>query len=137
MTRLFLQPNKYRNVHETYNGVTYHSKREAAYARELDLRLRARGKDRIQSWRRQVKISLDVDCEGRLLAFLQGASVPNPGPLMHICNYFVDFELTHTDGSIELVEIKGMETDVYKLKRKLLEATFLKAHPEVTYTVIK
>lgn len=118
MTRLFFQPNKYRNVHETYNGVIYHSKREAAYARELDLRLRARGRDRIKSWRRQVKISLDV----------YG---------VHICNYFVDFELTHTDGSIELVEIKGMETDVYKLKRKLLEATFLKAHPEVTYTVIK
>ena len=96
--------NKYGNVAREYNGLVYHSKKEAAYAQELDLRIK--GKD-IKSWRRQVKISLDMYDH-------------------HICNYYIDFVITHNDDSEEWVEVKGFVTEVWRLKWKLTEAIFSK-----------
>lgn len=106
---------KYGNRASDYNGVIYDSAFEAEYAQELDLRLKAKD---IKAWRRQVKISIDIN-------------------EYHICNYFCDFEVEHNDGSLELVEVKGLETDVYRIKRKLLEAVWLPNNPDYTYTVIK
>jgi hypothetical protein len=115
---LYLQyrkTTKYKNIHQIYNGISYHSKKEAQYAHFLDLE-KKRGK--IKEWKRQVKISLDVNGN-------------------HIANYFCDFEVLTADDSVQLHEVKGFETEVYRLKRKLLEATYLKDHPEVEYIVIK
>lgn len=106
---------KYDNQSAHYNGYTYTSKAEASYARDLDLRKRAKD---IKDWERQFPVELRVN--DRL-----------------ICKYICDFLVHHTDGSKELVEVKGMETEVYRLKRKLLEATFILTHPEYSYTVIK
>lgn len=111
---------KYKNVKQAYNGISYHSKFEAGYAAELDLRLKAKD---IKSWEPQYKVSLDI----------QGAD----GRTYHICNYYVDFKVIHNDDSIELVEIKGFETEVYRLKRKLLEALYLPEHPDTRYLVVK
>lgn len=54
-----------------------------------------------------------------------------------ICTYIMDFVLTYPDGIIELVEVKGLETDVWKLKKKLLEATYLPEHPGTIYTIVR
>lgn len=94
--------NKYHAQSSTYDGVLYHSKKEAAYAAELDLRKKAGD---ILGWERQVKISLDVNG-------------------YHICNYYVDFQVTYPDDHIELVEVKGFETEVWRLKWKLFEAIY-------------
>lgn len=91
------------------------SKLEANYAYELDMRKKAK---QIKDWDKQHKISFDANGK-------------------HICNYYVDFIVYHNDDSIELVECKGMETDVWKIKRRLLEALFLPEHPEYSYTVVK
>lgn len=91
------------------------SKLEANYAYELDMRLKAK---QIKAWDKQHKISFDVNGK-------------------HICNYYVDFIVYHNDDTIELVECKGMETDIWKLKRRLLEVLFLPEHPEYSYTVVK
>ena len=107
--------NKYKAKKESYNGIVYHSKREAEFAIELDWRLKAKD---IKSWERQIKIDIQVNN-------------------VHICNHFIDFEITHKDDSIELIEVKGFETDVWILKRKLLEATFLRENPQITYTVVR
>jgi len=107
--------NKYGNTRQTYNGYSYMSKLEANYAYELDMRLKAK---QIKAWDKQHKISFDVNGK-------------------HICNYYVDFIVYHNDDTIELVECKGMETDIWKLKRRLLEVLFLPEHPEYSYTVVK
>ena len=86
--------SKYGNVAKEYNGITFHSKKEAAYAQELDLRIKAKD---IKSWERQIKISLDVNG-------------------YHIANYYIDFVITHNDKTKEYVEVKGFETDVWKMK---------------------
>lgn len=113
----FPKPSKFRNVLSVYNGVRYHSKKEAEFAQGLDFRLSARGPERIKSWRRQVRIPLVVDG-------------------IKICIHVVDFEITYPDGSVELVEVKGYPTALWKLKRKLLEATYLKQNPEIKYTIV-
>lgn len=38
--------------------------------------------------------------------------------------YVADFEVHHLDGSIEVVDVKGMETDVFKIKQKLFDRKF-------------
>lgn len=112
--------NKYKNVSSFYNGILYHSKKEAGYAQELDLRKKAMD---IIDWTRQIKVSLDIERKDR-----------KP---YHICNYYVDFLIHHKDGTEEFVEIKGFETEVWRLKRKLFEALYLESHPEAIYTVVK
>lgn len=92
--------NKYGAKITEYNGVKYHSKREAAYAEELDWRLKA---GEITSWSRQLKIPLVVN--GKL-----------------ICSYIVDFVAVASDGHKQYIEVKGYETTEFKLKWRLVQA---------------
>lgn len=115
MTWILKKGNKYGAHTNTYNGTVYHSKKEAGYAQELDLRIKAKD---IKRWERQIKCSIDVNG-------------------FHICNYFVDFLIHHNNGDKELVEVKGFETDVWRMKRRLLEAVWLKENPDYSYTVVK
>ncbi len=94
--------NKFGAKKQEFKGVLYHSKKEAGYAADLDLRLQARD---IKDWSRQEKISLDVNG-------------------YHIANYYVDFKIVHTNGDIEYVEVKGFETPEWRLKWKLFEALY-------------
>jgi hypothetical protein len=107
--------NKYNNTPQLYNGNRYDSKKEAEFAKELDLRVK--GKD-LKSWERQVKIPLTVNGK-------------------HITNYYIDFKLTNKDGSIEFVEIKGFETETWRLKWKLFEALIDEIEPGAELIVIK
>lgn len=112
-------PNKYHARRTTGpapgGGVRlYDSAAEARYAGLLALRLRAGEIDR---WEAQVSVPLQID--GQL-----------------ICTYICDFAVTLRDGTKQLHEVKGLETPVWRLKRKLLEATWLREHPEVHLRVI-
>ena len=40
--------------------------------------------------------------------------------------YVADFEVLYKDGSKEIIDVKGMETAVFKLKRKLFEFKYPK-----------
>lgn len=113
--RFTRQKSKYGNINRTYNGRTYHSKLEAKYAQDLDILQKA---GEVVSWEPQYKISLDVNNQ-------------------HICNYYVDFRVEYTNRRIELVEVKGFETEIYRLKRKLMEALYLPNHPDEEYVVVK
>lgn len=93
--------NKYGAVKKEYNGRVYHSKGEANYARELDLRKRA---GEIAEITPQFRLSLDVNG-------------------VHICNYICDFMVVTRDGEKQLHEYKGgIETDSFKLKWQLCRA---------------
>lgn len=107
--------NKYHAKSSIYNDTYYHSQFEAAYAQELDLRVKAKD---IKSWRRQIRIHLGVNG-------------------FKIADYIMDFEITHNDDSLELVETKGFETDVWRMKWKLLEAIYSVDHPEIKITLVK
>jgi Protein of unknown function (DUF1064) len=115
MYRVKFDNSKYGSTKHEYNGRTYHSKAEAHYAQELDLRKRA---GEVRDWEPQHKINLEAN--GR-----------------HICTYIPDFLVTLADGSQELHEVKGFSTETYRLKRKILEATYLIDHPEITFIEVR
>ena len=94
--------NKYNAKSTNYGGYNYHSKKEAEYAMDLDWKIKANLVDRFE---RQCKLDLRVNDE-------------------HICNYFIDFKVFYKDGHIEYVEVKGFETDVWRLKWRITKATF-------------
>lgn len=106
--------SKYGNKTSSYNGVLYHSKKEAGYAKELDYRLKAGD---IKGWERQIKISLDVNG-------------------YHICNYYMDFVVEENDGTKTYVEVKGFVTDVWRIKYKLFEALY-GDDPNINLLVVK
>jgi hypothetical protein len=107
--------SKYKNSFADYGGAKYHSMFEAKVARDLDIRKRAKD---IKSWERQVRVSLDVNGQ-------------------HICNYFVDFLVTHNDDSLEYIEAKGFATEVWRLKWKLFEALLDTISPGARITILK
>lgn len=94
--------NKYRNTWTEYNGTKYQSKKEANYARELDLRFKARD---IENWERQVPFPIEVND-------------------INVGKYMLDFRVTYPNGDVEYVDVKGMKTDLYKFKKKCVEAQY-------------
>lgn len=74
---------------------------------------KARGKDRVLDWFGQWPIPLVVN-----------------GVL--VCKMIADFLVVYADGREEFVEVKGMQTPVYRLKVKLLKALF----PRIQYRIV-
>lgn len=108
---MYYTKNKYKAVKQTYNGYSYDSKLEAEHAQNLDFLKKA---GVVTDWERQVKISLDVNN-------------------VHIANYFIDFKVYFEDGRIEYHEVKGLETDLFKLKWKLSKALY----PDCNFVMLK
>lgn len=108
---------KYGNIKKEYNGIIYDSSFEADQAFELDMRIKAKD---IKSWERQVKLDLKVNGQ-------------------HITNYYIDFIVHHNDGRREFLEVKGFETETWKLKYRIFEATFddFKENPDDFMSVVK
>lgn len=130
------KPNKYHNTTQVYNGRSYHSIAEANQAAELDLLLRAR---QIRSWEPQCRLSILIAYRGRtpVLKVAEGHKERMAaGEIFPICDYLVDFKVKHLDGTIEYLEVKGMELPEWKMKWKLVEAAMSK-NPKIKLTVVK
>ena len=93
-------PSKYRNVRtRTPDGLTFDSRREAEYW--LGLKAREKAGD-ISDLRRQVPFAL--------LA---------PGNVI-VAHYIADFVYRH-GGKAHVVDVKGVKTQMYRLKKKWLD----------------
>ena len=110
----FFRRAKYGNRRTFYGGYWYQSKLEADYARDLDLRVKAKD---ITSWERQKNIPLKLGG-------------------IHVCDYRIDFIVYHNDGTTEYVETKGYKTDVWRLKWKIFEAMY-GDKPDCKLTVVR
>ena len=95
----------------TYAGRVFHSKAEAKQAAELDLLVKC---GEVVAWEPQVPLPIRVRGE-------------------YICTVIVDFKVYPLKSDPYFIEVKGMETEVYKLKRKLLRACY----PGLDYRVVK
>lgn len=91
---------KYGNIPTTVYGKTFHSKLEAE--RFVELRLLAKA-GKIKNLQCQVKFALDV--EG-----------------VHITNYIADFTYHTEHGAFVVEDTKGVITDVYRMKERLMAA---------------
>jgi len=96
------QRNKYNSKKTMYNGRSYDSALEASYAKELD-------------WRKKAKEIKEIVPQFKLELYVSDKL---------ICNYYVDFKVVLCDGVIEYHEVKGFETDVWRIKWKLAHALF-------------
>lgn len=110
-SRKFASRNKYNARKTKYNDRYYDSALEANYAFELDVRKKV---GEINEIIPQYKISLDIDGN-------------------HIANYYIDFKVILSDGTIEMHEVKGAETQLWRLKWKLAIALY----PEYKFVLIK
>ena len=103
--------NKFGAVRQTYKGRSYHSKLEARHAEELDWRVKA---GEITEIIPQFKIEIKV----------RG---------VFICNYYIDFRIRLADKSYEYIEVKGFETDIWRMKWRLVTAL----HPTWKFVIVK
>jgi hypothetical protein len=81
-------------------------------------------------WAQEHKTILFFRLQPRYL--LQEAFEKNDHKFRKI-EYVADFEIHHTDGSIEVIDVKSKETEVFKIKRKLFEMKYPHKLSLVTY----
>lgn len=103
--------NKYNAKKTKYNGRYYDSSLESDYAINLDWRKKA---GEIKEIIPQYKIDIKINDQ-------------------HITNYYMDFKVILADGTIEMHEVKGMETDLWRIKWRCAIAL----HPEWKFILIK
>lgn len=107
---------KYHAKKTTVDGMTFDSKKEADYYCELKMR-------------RMAKEIIDFDLQ---VPFVLQDSFKHDGKTIRAIKYIADFVVKHKDGSEEVVDVKGMRTDVYMLKKKML----LRKYPEMKFTEV-
>jgi len=97
---------KYHNTKT--NG--YDSKREASFAVRLELLKQAADhRERVVSIERQVRYTLIPAQRG-----------PDGKLAERKCDYVADFRVQYADGRQEVIDVKGVKTKDYVIKRKLM-----------------
>lgn len=100
--------NKYGNRKVEIDGITFDSLAESRYYRELKLRERAG----------------DILMFSTQPRYIVQEPYEKDGERVRAIYYVADFEIHHTDGSIEVVDVKGKLTDVFKLKEKMFNKRY-------------
>jgi hypothetical protein len=107
--------NKYKAEKQTFDGRSYHSKKEADYAVQLAWLQKA---GEIKEIIPQYKLDLRVNGK-------------------HITNYYIDFKVVYSDGRVELIEVKGFETDLWRIKWLLTEALLDEIESDAKLVLVK
>ena len=100
--------SKYGNKKVKIDGLTFDSKAEALYYSKLK-KMHERGE--ILFFRTQPRYRL-------LDGFEKDGKRHRP------VDYIADFEVHHLDGSIEVIDIKGYKTDVFRIKEKMFNKKY-------------
>lgn len=90
--------HKFGAVKTERDGITFASKLEAAYYDELKLMKHA----------------------GLVLFFLRQVPFHLPGGVKYVC----DFQVFYADGTVDFVDVKGMETPEFIAKKRMVEALY-------------
>lgn len=109
--------SKYNNKITYVDGIRFDSKREAEYYKQLLLLLKI---GEVKEIELQPKFTL-------LETFRKN------GVTHRSITYKADFKVTYTDNRVEVIDVKGVETQVFKIKRKLFEHQF----PHLSLRIVK
>jgi hypothetical protein len=90
--------HKFNAARTERDGLSFSSKLEAAYYDKLKL----------------------FQSAGKVLFFLRQVPFHLPGGV----RYVVDFQVFYADGTVEFVDVKGMETPEFIAKKKMVEALY-------------
>ena len=93
--------SKYGNKPIVIDDIWFQSTAEGNYYQQLKVRMKA----------------------GEVSGYLHQVPFPVVIDGLPVCDYIADFVVYYPDGREEIIDVKGVETDVFKLKRKLLKAT--------------
>jgi hypothetical protein len=112
--------SKFHNKKVEVDGIVFDSKKESRIYEDLKTEL-STGK--ITGFERQVKfILIPAQYENVTVEDKKGRKVEKQKIVEHACTYVADFVVTHSDGSVVVVDVKGSRglDQKYPLKRKLL-----------------
>lgn len=109
--------SKYNNKITYVDGIRFDSKREAEYYKQL-LLLQKIG---------EVK-EIELQPKFTLLETFRKNGVTHRS-----ITYKADFKVTYKDNKVEIIDVKGAETQVFKIKRKLFEHQF----PHLSLKIVK
>jgi len=90
--------HKFRAIRTERDGIKFASKLEALYYDHLKLLQKA----------------------GEVVMFLRQVPFHLPGNVRYVCDYAV----FNSDGSVQFIDVKGLETQQFKVKRKLVESIY-------------
>lgn len=90
--------SKYSAKSTVVDGMRFDSKREAAYYSELKIRKQA----------------------GEVLFFLRQVPFHLTAGVKYVC----DFQIFNSDGTVQFIDVKGMETSGFKLKKRMVEESY-------------
>lgn len=97
--------NKYGNQKTQYKGISFDSKKECNFYIYLE-QLEAQGE--ISELQRQVRFELQP-------------SFKHKGKTIRAITYVADFTFKDKDGTFHIVDTKGVKTDVYLMKKKMMQ----------------
>lgn len=106
-----MKTTKYRSVKTEVDGITFHSKKEANYYGKLKLLKRAG---------EVINIDLQPPYEF-LICYINPATGQKS---YHDGKYIADFRVTYKDGSVEIIDVKGFSTDVFRRKQRIMKEIF-------------
>lgn len=90
--------HKYSAVKTERDGITFSSKAEAVYYERLKL----------------------LKASGQVVQFLRQVPFHLPGGVRYVCDFLVFW----ADGNVEFIDVKGMETESFRAKRKVVEQLY-------------
>jgi predicted Zn-ribbon and HTH transcriptional regulator len=130
---------KYHNKKTVIDGITFDSQAEARYYLQLKALKQAGEVAVIECHPLFTLLPTYWKCCGIVRGSLElkkGGKCPDCGkkvPATRAITYSADFRVTYADGRVEVVDVKGMETRAFQMRKKLLEYRY----PEITLKVVK
>ena len=98
--------SKYNSQKTEYNGRIYDSKKEAEYAKRLEWLRHAKNKsERVDT----------IDYQVPYKIYIKNT---------YVFTYFADFRVVYADGRVEVIDVKGYKTSIYRLKKKCVETYY-------------
>ncbi|MFW6047503.1 MAG: DUF1064 domain-containing protein [Candidatus Woesearchaeota archaeon] len=105
---------KYNNKKPKIDGITFDSQKEADYYGKLKMLKQAGEVEKIELQPRFKLLDGFDDKQGN-----------HHRPI----HYYADFKVWWTNGKVEVIDVKGMKTRVYRMKKKML----LKKYPDINF----
>lgn len=115
---MYRNNSKFGNVKTTIGGVTFDSKLESRYYLHLEEELK---KGNIAHYKIQPRYELVPSYK------IGSRSVRK-------LEYVADFMVLHHNSDVEVIDVKGVETDVFKIKRKMFEYKYGKEIKCLTFS---
>lgn len=112
-----IQKSKFHAIKATINDIQFDSLNESRYYIKL---LQEKKAGIIKSFEMQQ-------------SFLITPSYKKNGKTIRKMEYLADFVIQYPDGSTRVIDVKGVETDVFKMKKKLVEYMY----PDVTIECVR